>query len=77
MPAPLEQRVVKQLAQPPQAEPVAEETVALERKGKVWLWISIGVVLVAIVGFVATTMLGQSVVYYKTPTEVKALQARL
>ena len=61
-----------QLAQPPQADPAAEETVALERKSKVWLWITIGIVLVAAVGFVATTMLGQSVVYYKTPTEVKA-----
>ena len=60
-----------QLAQPPKAEPV-EETVALERKSKVWLWITIGVVLAAGIGFVATQMLGQSVVYYKTPTEVKA-----
>lgn len=60
-----------QLAQPPQAEPV-EETVALERKSKVWLWIAIGVVLAAGIAFVATQMLGQSVVYYKTPTEVKA-----
>ena len=47
-----------QLAQPPQADPAAEETVALERKSKVWLWITIGIVLVAAVGFVATTMLG-------------------
>ena len=61
-----------QLAQPPQAEPVDESPVALERKSRAWLWIGIGVVLVAALGFAATQMLGQSVVYYKTPTEVKA-----
>jgi cytochrome c-type biogenesis protein CcmE len=60
-----------QLAQPPKAEPV-EETVALERKSKVWLWIAIGVVVAAGIAFVATQMLGQSVVYYKTPTEVRS-----
>jgi cytochrome c-type biogenesis protein CcmE len=61
-----------QLAQPPQAEPVDESPVALERTSRVWLWIGVGVVLVAALGFAATQMLGQSVVYYKTPTEVKA-----
>jgi len=61
-----------QLAQPPQAEPVDESPVALERKSRAWLWIGLGVVLVAALGFAATQMLGQSVVYYKTPTEVKA-----
>jgi len=61
-----------QLAQPPQAEPIDEAPVALERKSRVWLWIGLGVALAAAIGFVATQMLGQSVVYYKTPTEVKA-----
>ena len=60
------------LAQPPQAEPIDEAPVALERKSRVWLWIGLGVALAAAIGFVATQMLGQSVVYYKTPTEVKA-----
>lgn len=50
--------------------------VALERKSKAWLWILVGVVLVIGVGFVATQMLGKSVVYYKTPTEVKTMQGQ-
>ena len=53
--------------------PVDEEpVVALERKSKTWLWIVVGVVLVAGIAFAATSMMGKSVVFYKTPTEVKA-----
>ena len=53
--------------------PVDEEpVVALERKSRTWLWIVVGVVLVAGIAFAATSMMGKSVVFYKTPTEVKA-----
>jgi cytochrome c-type biogenesis protein CcmE len=58
-----------QLAPTPQVD---EEPVALERKGRTWLWIVVGSILVIGIGFAATSMLGQSVVFYKTPTEVAA-----
>jgi cytochrome c-type biogenesis protein CcmE len=60
------------MAQLAPTPPVDEEPVALERKSRTWLWIVIGAVLVAVVAFAATSMLGKSVVFYKTPTEVEA-----
>jgi cytochrome c-type biogenesis protein CcmE len=42
----------------------------LERKGRPWLWILVAAVVLISVGWVATSMLGQSVLYYRTPTEV-------
>jgi cytochrome c-type biogenesis protein CcmE len=53
--------------------PVDEAPVALERKSRTWLWIVVGSILVIGIGFAATTMLGKSVVFYKTPTEVAAV----
>jgi len=65
-----------QLDQAPQPTSAGEVPADLERTSHAWLWIVIGSVLVIGVAFVATTMLGKSVVYYKTPTEVKALQGQ-
>ena len=67
---------VTQLDQAPQAQPADEPTADLERKSHAWLWIVVGSVLVIGVAFVATSMLGKSVVYYKTPTEVTSLQGQ-
>ena len=58
-----------QLTPTPQVD---EAPVALERKNRTWLWILVGVVLVAAIAFAATSMMGKSVVFYKTPTEVAA-----
>ncbi len=44
----------------------------LERKGRPWLWIAIGLVVTGGIAWAATSMLGQSVLYYRTPTEVVA-----
>lgn len=52
--------------------PVDEAPVALERKSRTWLWIVVGSILVIGIAFGATSMLGKSVVFYKTPTEVAA-----
>jgi cytochrome c-type biogenesis protein CcmE len=65
-----------QLDQAPQPTTTDEAPADLERKSRAWLWIVIGSVLVIAVAFVATSMLGKSVVYYKTPTEVKTLQGQ-
>ena len=51
---------------------VDEAPVALERKSRTWIWIVVGAVLVLGIAFAATSMMGKSVVFYKTPTEVKA-----
>jgi cytochrome c-type biogenesis protein CcmE len=58
-----------QLTPTPQVD---DEPVALERKSRTWLWIVVGSILVIGIGFAATTMMGQSVVFYRTPTEVAA-----
>lgn len=50
--------------------PVDQEPVALERKSRTWLWVVVGAVLVGVVALAATSMLGKSVVFYKTPSEV-------
>ncbi len=73
---PSEEVPMAQLEQTPQVEPGDTAAVPLERKGRAWLWILVGSVLVIAVGFVATTMLGKSVVYYKTPTEVLQMQGQ-
>lgn len=70
---PPEEAPMAQLEQSPQVEGPGVAPVALERKGRAWLWILVGAVAVIAVGFGATTMLGKSVVYYKTPTEVTAM----
>ena len=73
---PPEEVPMAQLEQTPQVEGPDAAPVALERKSRAWLWILVGAVLVIAVGFAATTMLGKSVVYYKTPTEVLSLQGQ-
>jgi cytochrome c-type biogenesis protein CcmE len=65
-----------QLEQTPQVDAPDTAAVPLERKGRAWLWILVGSVLVIAVGFVATSMMGSSVVYYKTATEVKTMQGQ-
>jgi cytochrome c-type biogenesis protein CcmE len=65
-----------QLDQAPQPAPADEAPADLERKSRAWLWIIVGSVLVIAVGFAATSMLGTSVVYYKTPTEVTIMQGQ-
>ena len=73
---PPEEVPMAQLEQTPQVEGPDAAPVALERKSRAWLWILVGAVLVIAVGFAATTMLGKSVVYYKSPTEVTAMQGQ-
>ena len=73
---PPEEVPMAQLEQTPQVEGPEVAPAELERKGRAWLWILVGAVLVIAVGFGATTMLGKSVVYYKTPTEVLSLQGQ-
>jgi cytochrome c-type biogenesis protein CcmE len=58
-----------QLTPTPQVD---EEPVALERRSRTWLWIVVGAALVLAIAFAATSMMGKSVVFYKTPTEVAA-----
>jgi cytochrome c-type biogenesis protein CcmE len=62
-----------QLEQTPEVEGPDVAPAALERKSRAWLWILVGAVAVIAIGFGATTMLGKSVVYYKTPTEVSTM----
>lgn len=73
---PPEEVPMAQLEQSPQVEGTDVAPAALERTSRAWLWILVGAVLVIAVGFGATTMLGKSVVYYKTPTEVLSLQGQ-
>jgi cytochrome c-type biogenesis protein CcmE len=49
---------------------VDEAPVALERTSRTWIWIVVGAVLALGIAFAATSMMGKSVVFYKTPTEV-------
>ena len=65
-----------QLDQAPQPTTADDAPADLERRSHAWLWIVLGSVLVIGVAFVATSMLGKSVVYYKTPTEVKSMQGQ-
>ena len=51
---------------------VDEAPVALERTSRTWIWIVVGAVLALGIAFAATSMMGKSVVFYKTPTEVAA-----
>jgi cytochrome c-type biogenesis protein CcmE len=51
---------------------VDEAPVALERTSRTWIWIVVGAVLALVIAFAATSMMGKSVVFYKTPTEVAA-----
>ena len=76
MSRPPEEVPMAQLEQTPQVEGPDVAPAALERKSRAWLWILVGAVLVIAVGFAATTMLGKSVVYYKSPTEVTAMQGQ-
>lgn len=73
---PPEEVPMAQLEQTPQVEGPEVAAAELERTSRAWLWILVGAVLVIAVGFGATTMLGKSVVYYKTPTEVLSLQGQ-
>jgi cytochrome c-type biogenesis protein CcmE len=57
----------------PEVSPTPDEPLALERKGRTWLWVLLGVVGVAVIAVTGTMLMGKSVVYYKTPTEVAAL----
>ncbi len=50
----------------------AEGTEALQRKRRVLPWVVLGVVVALSLGWAATSLLGRSVVYYRTPTEVVA-----
>jgi cytochrome c-type biogenesis protein CcmE len=43
---------------------------ALERTGHAKLWILVSIVVLVGIGIAASSMLGQSVVFYRTPTEV-------
>jgi cytochrome c-type biogenesis protein CcmE len=47
-------------------------TAALERRRRPWLWVLAGLLVTAAVAWGATSMLGRSVLYYRTPTEVVA-----
>jgi cytochrome c-type biogenesis protein CcmE len=58
-----------QLTPTPQVD---EAPVALERTSRTWIWIVVGAVLALVIAFAATSMMGKSVVFYKTPTEVAA-----
>lgn len=49
------------------------DELALERKGRTWLWVTLGIVGVALIAVVGSMLMGKSVVYYKTPTEVAAM----
>ena len=51
---------------------VDEAPVALERTSRTWIWIVVGAVVALAIAFAATSMMGKSVVFYKTPTEVAA-----
>jgi len=73
---PTEDGTMTQLENRPPADAPQDKKVALKRKNRAWVWILVGVVLVIGVGFVATQMLGKSVVYYKTATEVKSMPAQ-
>jgi cytochrome c-type biogenesis protein CcmE len=44
-------------------------------RSKAVLWVLIGLVVVVVVGLGAISMVGGSVLYYKTPTEVAALHS--
>lgn len=48
------------------------ETGDLERRRRPWIWVAVGLAVTGIVAYFATSMLGQSVMYYKTPSEVLA-----
>lgn len=50
-----------------------QQDLALTRGRRPWLWIAGGIVAVAIVAVITTMVMGKSVVYYKTPTEVLSL----
>jgi len=43
---------------------------SLERGRRTWLWVVLGLVVVAGIAIGSTMLMGKSVVYYKTPTEV-------
>jgi len=59
-----------QLTPTPQVD---EAPVALERTSRTWIWIVVGAVVALAIAFAATSMMGKSVVFYKTPTEVAAV----
>ncbi len=56
-----------------EVETTPEGSLALERGGRTWLWVLLGVVGVAAVAVAATMLMGKDVVYYKTATEVSAV----
>jgi cytochrome c-type biogenesis protein CcmE len=57
----------------PEVSATPDEPLPLERKGRTWLWVLLGIVGVAVIAVGGTMIMGKSVVYYKTPTEVQAL----
>jgi cytochrome c-type biogenesis protein CcmE len=57
----------------PEVEPTPDAPLPLERKGRTWLWVVMGIVGVAVIAVAGTMIMGKSVVYYKTPSEVTAL----
>ncbi len=52
--------------------PASGSDLKLEREGRPWLWILVGLVVVGTISVAATMLMGKSVVYYKTPTEIIA-----
>ncbi|MEI7779293.1 MAG: cytochrome c maturation protein CcmE [Actinomycetes bacterium] len=52
--------------------PASGSDLKLEREGRPWLWILVGLVVVGTLSVAATMLMGKSVVYYKTPTEILA-----
>jgi len=60
----------------PEVTPTPENddnNLALERNSRSWLWILLGVAGVVVVAIGGSMLMGKSVVYYKTPTEVSAM----
>ena len=56
--------------------PLATDELALETgRSKALLWVLVGIVVVVGIGLAAISMVGGSVLYYKTPTEVVAQHA--
>jgi len=53
-----------------EVETTPENPLALERQGRSWLWVLLGVVGIVVVAIGATVVMSKSVVYYKTPSEV-------
>lgn len=48
---------------------------SLVRRNRTWIWIALGLAVVAGIAVASTLLMGKSVVYYKTPTEVLAQPA--